>query len=149
MIRCLARSTSRALVLVVLSLAACTPVAEPPTAVRQLLELAGTVEGAALGEAGGELRFIPDASGDCPAAETQTTSLAPVVVAPVATDGRFNATLLVDYYLDEAIPPALCAFVEVFLVAGSESPDSTFNGGPWTFGPHSDPAEAVLTIAFD
>jgi hypothetical protein len=122
--------------------------AVPFVTVPRVLHLTGIVEGQMHGAAGGEIKFTPDPSGACPPVKSQTTALAPVVVAPLEADGTFSARLWVEYDASEPAPPTLCTFVEVFLAAGGEQADTTLTGGPWAFGRISEALGASLTVAF-
>ncbi len=131
-----------------LALLGCNSIAEAPVIDARAVEVVGTVQSAQLSSLGGEISLLPDPTGNCPASESQSTSHAPPVVAPVEPDGSFAATILVDYTAGNTPPQTICVHVAVFLEQDEEVPDSVFSAGPWTLGSEESPPTEVLLIVF-
>ena len=148
MIRLNARRAILSVAMVSLALPGCNSIAEAPVLDARAVEVVGTVQSAQLSPLGGEISLLPDPTGNCPASETQSTSHAPPVVAPVEPDGSFAATILVDYTAGNTPPPRICVHVAVFLEQDEEVPDSVFSAGPWTLGSEESPTTEVLSIVF-
>lgn len=141
------RSQIRALLLAVF-LGACESIGEPQRVSTRVYQVSGEVVAEQVAEGQGEISFIPDPTGACPADTIQTFSYAPIVTVPIERDGSYSAIVIIDYDAEGPIPQEICTYVRVFMDSMMTMPDSVLGVGPWLLGREPNPPRWELDIEF-
>lgn len=147
-IRILAEQSQNRAILLAAFLSACESIGEPQRVSTRVYQVSGVVVAEQVAEGQGEISFIPDPTGACPADTIQTFSYAPIVTVPIERGGSYSATVIIDYDAEGPVPQEICTYVRVFIDSMMTIPDSVLGVGPWLLGREPNPTRWELDIEF-